>query len=129
MPQGNYDHPSYLTRTQVVLGNTTAGASGTSLVTNFTNQMRLRNVMATVVTAGTTSGSASKVDIFVGTASVGTITLSTNTANSTGTTGDLNTIVAAATQVFVKNGTDATAVARIVAEMHVDPSATWLGAT
>lgn len=127
MGQGNYDHPSYLTRQQVHLGLTTAGASGTSLITNYTNQMRLRNVVATVAVAGTSGTTGHKLDVFVGTSSVGTITLGTSAVQATGTSGDLNTIVPIGSPVFTKNGTDATGTARVVMELHTDPSATWVG--
>ena len=51
---GAYDNPSYLTRQQIVLGQTTAGANGTSLITSLspTSGVRVRNASAIVVTAG-----------------------------------------------------------------------------
>jgi hypothetical protein len=126
MAQGNYDHASYLTRQMTPFGKTTAGANGTSLVTSFPSAVRLRNISATITTAGTSTNPGSKLDVFVGTASVGTIATGTLTANAVATSGDLNTLVAANTNIFFKNGTDATCVAVIGAELHIDPSTgTW----
>ncbi len=125
MAKGNYDHPAYLARLAVGV-TSTAGASGTSGQISFPSAMVLRNVAATVRTAGTSAGTGHKVDIFVGTASVGTIALNTLTAGQNGTSGDLNTLVPAGTTVALKNGTDATGVTHVVMEMHVDPTTgTW----
>lgn len=128
MGQGNYDHPSYLTRQQIVFGRTTAGAGGTSIRCTFPSAMRLRSVSCMVVTAGTV-GTAAAAGIVIqqdGTAK-GTIALTTNVAGVVGTVGSLNvTIPANGTLSFV-NGTDATFVGYVSAEMHLDPGATWTG--
>lgn len=121
MASGGYDHPAFLSRLSVGV-TSTAGASGTSGQISFPSAMRLRNVAATVRTAGTSATTGNKVDIFVGTASVGTIALGTGTAGSNGTSGDLNTLVPVGTVIALKNGTDATGVAHVVMEMHIDPS-------
>lgn len=126
MAQGNYDHSSYLTRVATPLHVTTAGNGGTSGIKTFPMAMRLRNVAATVRVAGTSAGTGHKVDIFVGTSSVGTIALNTLAIGVQGTSGDLNTLVPVGTKVYTVNGTDATGTADVVAEMHVDPSTgTW----
>lgn len=145
MGAGNYDHPSYLARQQVSLGRTTAGANGTSPNAKaFTNNQRLRNVTAVVGTAGTSATSGNQVIIgcvgtctqfgttgvgTVGTATttLGTIVLGTSTANSVATSGDLNVCLNAGAVLYLKNGTDATGVAEVTAEMHVDPLGTWVG--
>lgn len=144
MGQGNYDHPSYLARQQVTLGRTTAGANGTSGVRAFTNNERLRNVVAVVGTAGTSATSGNQIIIgcvgtctqfgttgvgTVGTATttLGTIVLGTSTALSFATSGDLNVCINAGSVVYLKNGTDATGVAEVTGEMHVDPLGTWVG--
>src|SRR5262245_34805757 len=119
----SYDHPAFLARFPVLMGATTAGANGTSLEMNFPFATRIRNATATVVTAGTSAGTGHKGNLFVGTASVGTIALNTLTAGQTGTSGDMNTLIAASTRLALKNGTDATGVARVAVEMQVDPSA------
>ena len=125
MASGGYDHPAFLAR--IFPGvTTTAGASGTSGQISFPCAVRLRNVAATVRTAGTSATTGNKVDIFVGTASVGTIALGTGTAGTNGTSGDLNTLVPVGTTVAMKNGTDATGVAHVVMEVHIDPTTgTW----
>jgi 3D (Asp-Asp-Asp) domain-containing protein len=125
MAQASYDHPGYLARLLVNMGNTTAGASGTSGRMSFPTAMRIRNVSVTVAVAGTSATTGNKVDIFVGTASVGTVANGTNTAGSVGTSGDLNTLIPVGTVLALKNGTDATGVANVVAEMHIDQSGTW----
>lgn len=125
MAQGNYDHPSYITRQLVPLGNTTAGANGTSCRTSFPIAMRIRNASVTVVTAGTSATTGNKVDIYNGTSSIGSVTLGTNTAGYVGTSGDLNSTLAVGTVLACKNGTDATGVANVMLEMHIDQSGTW----
>lgn len=144
MAQGPIDHPSYLTRQSIRLGSTTAGANGTSLLTTFPNITRVRNVAATVQTAGTSATSGNQVIIgvvgtctqwgttgvsTVGTATttLGTVVLGTSAANSTGTSGDLNVTLASGAVLYCKNGTDATGVATVVIEQHVDPVGTWVG--
>lgn len=125
MGQGNYDHPSYITRQQINLGNTTAGNGTVGIRFSPLSNLRVRNVSATVMTAGTSAGHI--LTIKNGTTSVGSITLSTNTAGFVGTSGDLNTTVTAGTVLSVTNGTDATGVASVAAEAYLDPQATWTG--
>lgn len=140
--QGPCDHPSYIVRTQIFLGKTTAGANGTSQTYAPTNNMRLRNVSAVVVTSGTSSGAGNQVIVGcvgtcttfttgvgtqgTGTTTLGTVVLGSSTAGSVGTSGDLNVVVNAGSFVYLKNGTDATGVANVAIEAHVDPLATWL---
>ena len=126
MSAGNYTHPSYLTRQQINLGKSVAGNAGTSCyfstpVSNF----RVRNVAAIVQTAGT---SVTTCTVLNGTASIGTIAItSAAAAGSVFTSGDLNTTVTAGTALSLKNGTDATSVVQVVAEIYLDPAATWTG--
>lgn len=128
MGSGNYDHPSYLTRQMVTLGKSVAGANGTSCYKAFpTANMRIRNVAAVVVTAGTSSGSGHQAIILNGTTSIGSIALGTSAIGSVSTSGDLNTTINAGTAISVKNGTDATGVYDIVAEMYIDPASGWTG--
>lgn len=144
MPQGNYDHPSYVTRQQIVLAKSTAGANGTSYFFGFPETVRIRNVSATVVTAGTSAGAGNACQLLaigtsapVGgtsttttttTATIGSINLGTSTANVVSTSGDLNTILYQGSILAIKNGTDATGVFQPVVELHIDPYlGTWAG--
>ena len=126
MPQGNYDHPTYLAR-QILTMVTTAGANGTSNSVILPWDVDVHQMSAVVVTAGTTAGNT--VFLLNGTTSVtnSLITLSTNTAGVTGTTGDLATKITAGTLISLKNGTDATGVARVTLEYNLNPQATWVG--
>lgn len=143
MSQGPCDHPSYLTRVQNPLGKTTAGANGTALITSFTNNQRIRNVSANVITAGTSATSGNQLIIYclgtcttfsasnvatqgTGTTSLGVIVLGTSAANAVATSGDLNATLNAGALLFVKNGTDATGVAAVTIESHLDPLGTWV---
>lgn len=126
MGSGPYDHASYLTRQQIRLGKTTAGASGTSAYAAFpASNMRIRNIAAVVVTAGTSTNNT--LTVLNGTSSVGAIVLSTNAIGSIGTSGDLNITVGTNTTLSIKNGADATGVAEVVAEGYVDPASGWTG--
>lgn len=148
MAQGNYDHPSYLTRQQINLGATTAGANGTSGGFSFISDIRLRKAALTVRTAGTSATTGNGVIFLcVGTAisgygtasgtslttSTGTTTILAVTALGSSTAGaavasaDMNTTIKAGSVLYMKNGTDATGVAAASVEAYLDPSATWTG--
>lgn len=144
MGQGNYDHPSYLARQQVYLGKTTAGANGTSQLVALSNNTRLRNASAVVNTAGTSATTGNQIIIGcvgtctqfgttgvgtlgTGTTTLGTIVLGTSAANAVATSGDLNVCINQGALVYAKNGTDATGVASVTLESHVDPLGTWAG--
>lgn len=148
MAQGDYIHPSYLTRQQINLGLTTAGANGTSGGISFVSDMRLRRAALTVKTAGTSATTGNGVILlcvgtcvtgfgtgagFTLTTSTGTTTiaaitaLSSSTAGSTALVADMNTKIVAGSVVYMKNGTDATGVASVVLEANLDPLATWTG--
>jgi hypothetical protein len=129
MAQGNYDHPSYLTRQMEVLGKTTAGASGTSLPFSFPVDIRARQLSVVVATAGTTAGAKVNLISLNGTTTttVGSVATSTSTANTVLTSTDMNTIVTAGSLMYLTNGTDATSVAYASLHFHVDPSGTWVG--
>lgn len=127
MGQGNYDHPSYLTRQQLQFGRTVAGAGGTSIRTTFPSAMRIRSVTCGVVTAGTVAGAAAGIVIQQDGTAKGTIGLSTNIAGVFGTATGLNFTVPAGGTFAIVNGTDATFVGIVSAEAHLDPSTTWTG--
>ena len=144
MAQGNYDHPSYLTRQTLVMDTTTAGASGTSGVLAMPYNVRLRKAVAVVRTAGTSAGAGNAAQIlYVGTsvqgftgtalttttttATLGSISLGTSAAGVTGTSTDMDALCINGGQLFIKNGTDATGVAKVTIEYYIDPSAVWTG--
>lgn len=125
MAQGNYDHPSYLTRQQIFLGKSVAGASGTSCYFGApASNIRVREVAVTVITAGTAT---STLTIQNGTSSVGNIVVGTQAAGTVLVSGDCNTTVAQGTSLNVKNGADAVVVFQAVAEAYIDPASTWTG--
>lgn len=146
MAQGNYDHPSYLTRQQIMLDAVTAGASGTSVGCNFVANMRVRNAVGVVLTAGTIGTNvlsvvqangtgilvytSTGVSTSTGVVALGTVSYGTggNTVFVTGTTGDMNAMLPSGSIVTIKNGADATAVTKTTIEAYLDPSATWTGA-
>ena len=123
MANGPYDHPSYLTRQQICIGKTTAGNGTVSLQFSPLSTLRIRNVSAAVVTAGTSAGHI--LTIKNGTTSVGAITLSTSAAGVVGTSGDINVTLAAGSNLSITNGTDATGIAQVTLEAFLDPSASW----
>lgn len=125
MGAGPYDHPSYLTRQALCLGLTTAGNGGTSLRKSFPNDMRIRNISLTAQVAGTSAGHT--VTVRNGTTSIGVATLGTTTINGVTTTGDLNYLLPKGSVLNFLNGTDATGVADIVVEAHVDANSSWVG--
>ena len=144
--QGNYDNPSYLTRQQINLGVTTAGANGTSTPFGFISDMRIRKAALTVKTAGTSSGAGNGVIFlcvgtcitgfstgvgFTLTTNTGTTTilaitaLGSGTANTSVASADMNTRIQAGSVILCKNGTDATGVAQVTLEAYIDPEASW----
>ena len=122
--QGPYDHASYLTRQNVYLGRTTAGAAGTNCQMGFpVSNMRIRAVAYTVITPTT---SVSTMTILAGTGSIGTIVLtSAGAALTVSTSADLNTTIAQGTTLSIKNGTDATGVGSITVEYSIDPASVF----
>ena len=128
MPQGNYDHPTYLAR-NVLKFLTIAGANGTSGACVLPWAINVHQMSAVVVTAGTSATTGAQVQLLSGTTSVtsSTIALNTQTAGVSGTTGDLATVIPAGTLISIKNGTDATCVANVTVEYNISPSATWVG--
>lgn len=145
MGQGPLDHPSYLTRQQIALANTIATASGTSAHRSFISDMRVRQMDATIVTAGTIGTNVAAILQVVGTGimqftstgvttSTGTVILGTCTYGTAGNTigvsalsGDMNAFVPAASVISIKNGLDATAVTGVTIEAYLDPNTTWTG--
>jgi hypothetical protein len=107
-----------------------AGANGTSNTLALPWDINVHQMRAVVVTAGTSATSGNQVFLLSGTTSVtsSSIALGTGTAGTGGTTGDLATLIPAGTLISLKNGTDATGVARVMLEFNLAPAtATWLG--
>lgn len=144
MATGNYDHPSFLTRQQISLGKSVAGANGTGCIKGFpASNIRIRNIAAAVVTAGTSAGAGHEALIYclgtctttttgvgtqgTGTTALGTCTIGTSSVGQVLTTGDVNAIINQGSIIFAKNGTDATGVYDLVAEAYLDQSASWTG--
>lgn len=130
MAQGNYDHPSYLTRQQIVIGPSTAGASGTSCHIAFNSQMRIRQIYQTVAVAGTIGTNVGMIVFGNGTAvPSGTQAFGTagNTIGAVVASSDLNYTLPAGQVLAFKNLTDATATQRYTVEAYLDPASTWTG--
>ena len=144
MAQGNYDHPSYLTRQVIGMGVSTAGANGTSGGKAFISDMRVRKMSVVVRTAGTSAGAGNSCNLLAigtivtgynstslttstGTNTVGTVALGSSTALVVTTSTDMNTVIKAGAVLVLKNGTDATGVFDCNLEAYLDPSATWTG--
>lgn len=144
MAQGNYDHPSYVTRQWFPCDVTTAGANGTSATVSWPYNMRIRKAAATVRTAGTSAGAGNGVTfLYIGTAvtgftgtalttstttaTLGSVALGTSTAGSQVVSSDMDALLIAGGILALKNGTDATGVAKCVLEMYLDPGSQWTG--
>ena len=127
MASDNYNHPSYITRQMEICGKTTAGASGTTLLGGFPTAMRVRRMSALVTVAGTSAvtGAFLQPYAYDGTSTytaTGSIATGSSAVNAVVTSADLNFLVPANAALYVKNGTDASAVAIVTAEIHLDPT-------
>jgi hypothetical protein len=123
---GKYDHPAYLAVDHIDIQGV-AGASGTTGYKAWPNALRLRGACATIQTAGTTTGAASSYIIVNGTTPIGTTVFGTSAKGVVVTISDLNSLLPANTTLSVVTGTDATVVAVVTIEKHIDPSGTWTG--
>lgn len=126
MGQGDYTHPSYLTRQQIGLGKNSAAANTQTVYKSFLSAMRFRAFTATVTAAGTSTGAT--LLIMNGTATQATITLGTSAIGSIVMIPDQNFTLPVGTTIGIKTGPDATVVADIVGESYIDPSGSWTGA-
>jgi len=122
MAQGSYEHPAYLARVPINMGRNTAGANGTSAGMVMPWAVRLHGAAALVAAAGTSTGSGARVEILVGTNSVGMVALGTSSIGSFVNSGltDMNALVPEGTPIYLKNGTDATAVAAVTIDATID---------
>lgn len=117
-----YDSANYTVRREINEPNV-AGVASTSLRKfHMFQAAKLKAVHALIVTAGTNTDAG--IDIYVGTASVGAITLGTDTAGTVKHSATLNTLVPANGLIEIKGkATSATLVASLVIEYHVTPDA------
>ena len=128
MAQGQYDHPSYITRQMDNLGVTTSGANGTSLRVAYAPTMRLRRVQCVVQVAGTATTNQVNIINLNGTTTttVGSVVLSTSAVNTVVAGTDFNYTVPTGSLLYVTNGADATGVTGVTYEVHLDPLlGTW----
>lgn len=124
--QGNYDHPSYLTRQQMMPPVTTAGSVGTSTLIPATPISALR-IRAVALTAITTASLSSTYIFQNGTSSVGQIIISTASIGQVLVSSDLNTTLPSGTAFCLKNSADTASTFRCVIEASLDPATTWNG--
>lgn len=96
----SYDSANSTVRQELRPGHLTGVASASMQKFHFFQAAILKKVHATVVTAGTNAAAA--VDIYNGTASVGTIVFGTNTAGTVLHSGALDASVAANSYVELK---------------------------
>jgi hypothetical protein len=119
---GKYDHPAYLA-VQFISLKPTVGA-GTSGYKSFPNALHLRALNATVQVAGT--GTGAQYVYLNGTTPLGTTAFSTNAKGAVVAITDLNAIIPANAVLSIVT-VDATVVADVSIETHIDPSGTWTG--
>jgi hypothetical protein len=142
MSQGQIDHPSYVARQQLCLGNTTVGASKTDQ--KFTapiSNVRIRACSALVNIAGTaaatvalfaigtgTTFTATSSATFTTTSTIGTATLSTSAAGTVvAISTDANLTINSGGRLVSITGTDATVQSALFVEAYVDPLSSWTG--
>lgn len=117
-----YDASNYTVRRELHTGHITGAASASMQKFLFFQAAQLKKVHALVVTAGTNTAAA--VDVYVGTASVGSLAFGTNTAGVVLHTAALNTTIPANGYVELKGAaTSATLVGAFSLEYEVEPDA------
>lgn len=115
-----YDHPNYTTRREIQATNI-AGAASASVAKFLQFQATvLKKVHVLVQTAGTNASAG--FDIYVGTSSVGAVTIGTSTAGSVLHSGAINASVPQNGVIELKGKADsATAVIAVSIEHQLDP--------
>lgn len=116
-----YDHPNNQVRREHLTQEAGGGATTEYGKFNHFQKIMLVAAHAVVTTAGTTT--AHGFDVYVGTASVGTITLGTGAADSNASSGLIATEVPALGEVTVRSLADATGLANIIYEFEVENGA------
>lgn len=116
-----YTDPAYRARHNIPLAE--AGGAATTVYGRVMamGAGKIRNVGVWATVAGTTT--AHGFDIVVGTTSIGSVTLSTNAALSSATTGDLAYAVTAGQIIGLKSKADATGKAMASIEFEFTPGA------
>lgn len=126
MAQGNYDHPMYVKRDLIRIPNVGGAATtayGKTVPVNRPGRVRKWN--AIVITAGTATTHA--VNLYVGTTSIGSISLGTSAANTIVEGSDVNTTVPESSLgwIEVRSGADAAGIAGVTIEYELTPDADW----
>lgn len=118
-----YDQTDFTLKRERVHITTAGNATVSGKFTSFATLL-LKRMNAMVITAGTSATTGNKVDLYVGTASVASITLGSDVAGTLEANVDLTALAAVAvgTPVSFKNGTDATGVASVTLEYTEQPS-------
>lgn len=142
MSQGQIDHPSYVGRQQVNLGQCITGASKTTpIFSPPASNVRVRACSALVSVAGTGASTVALVAVgtgttftstssatFTTTSTIGTATLSTSAAGTVvSISTDANLTVNKGSYLAAITGTDATQQVNIQVEAYVDPLSSWTG--
>lgn len=117
-----YDKPNATIRREDCF-LTVAGAAAVGARFATYQKKRLKAVHATVVTAGTSNSPGHALTIKNGTTSIGLLALGTQTAGSIVSATGLDNAVASMALLSVTNGTDATGVALVTYEYHMEHDA------
>ena len=118
-----YDQTDYTLKREKTVITTAGNAAVSGKFVSFATLL-LKRMNAMVITAGTSATTGNKVDLYVGTASVASITLGSDVAATLEAAVDLSALAAvpAGTPVSFKNGTDATGVASVCLEYTEQPA-------
>lgn len=117
-----YDSPNFEVRREIAQAGIAGVASGAMAKFLVFQKTKLKKVHALITTAGTNA--AAGFDIYVGTSSVGAITIGTDTAGVTKSSALLNASVPAMGVIELRGKADsATAVVSVVIEHEVEPDA------
>jgi hypothetical protein len=117
-----YDNPNATIRREDSFLSV-AGAAGVSCRFVTYQAKRLKAVHAMVVTAGSSNSPGHALTIKNGTTSIGLLALGTQTAGALVSVTGLNASVASLGLLSMTNGTDATGVALVTYEYHMDHDA------
>lgn len=115
-----YDHPNHQVRREHSIAPSAGNATTSGKMRAF-QALKIKAVHFTVVTAGTAGGHGYTIQ--VGTTSVGTVALSTNTAGYTASVAMSDQAVAAGDTISILSLADATGVADAVFEYETDKAA------
>jgi hypothetical protein len=127
MAEGNYDHPTYITRQMVPLGKITATSLGTFAQSVYPMDIMFRGFSVLVDTAGPAAAAMTAYSLNgTVTTSLAAVTIGTATAKSTFNSPDPNYLLPAGAQLYYVAGTDSTGVYSLTQMHHGSPSTgTW----